>query len=114
MSFVHEKRVATRMIDALENATLDTDDVRPLLEEADPALVYFLFAWLRAHYPASHSASDGVLGRIVEVCRQSPTVARMAKAGEKDAIVQWFEESYDYREMSRTPFIDLIVDKLEG
>jgi len=32
--------MAARMMDALENASLDVDDARDLFEEADGALVY--------------------------------------------------------------------------
>lgn len=114
MSFESEKRHATHILDAIENARLPLDDIRPLLEEADPALVYFIFSWLRVRYPGAHSASDGVLGRIVGLCSASPRIARMAKEGEKDAICQWFEESYEYRDLDRDAFISLVVDKLEG
>ncbi len=114
MAFDLEKRHALRILDGLENASLETDDLRPLLEEADPALVFLLFAWLRSNYGPGRSASDAVLGRIVAVCADSPKVARMARAGEKDMIAQWFQESHDYRELEREGFVDLIVDKLEG
>lgn len=114
MSFHQEKRDAHRLLDALENASLPADDTRYLLEDADPALVYFLFAWLRVRYAAGHSASEGVLGRIVEQCRESPKIARKARTGEKDAIVVWFEEAHDYRELDRDDFIALIIEKLEG
>ena len=114
MSFLYEKRAAARLLDALENGTLSADDTRPLAEEADPALVYLIFAFLRARYHSGHPASDGVLGRIVDLCSLSPAVARKAKAGERDAIVAWFEESYDYRDMDRDDFVDEVVEKLEG
>lgn len=114
MAFDHEKRVAMRMLDAVENATLSTADTRPLYEEADPALVYLLLSWLRARYGAGHSASEGVLGRIVELLQSSPTVASHARKGEKDSISQWFEDTHEYREFDRQGFIDLIVDKLES
>jgi hypothetical protein len=38
----------------------------------------------------------------------------MARSGEKDAIVAWFEESYEYRNLDRQEFISMIVEKLEG
>ena len=86
----------------------------PLLTDADPALVYMIFAWLRVRYHPGHSASEGVLGRIVEVCTASSKVAQMARSGEKDAIVMWFEETYEYRDFDRAEFISMIVEKLEG
>ena len=114
MAFAHEKREAAYLLSVVEDGTRSVSDMRPLLEEADPALVYLLFAWLRTKYHAGHPASEGVLGRIVGVCSASPKVARMAREGEKDFIVTWFEETYEYRELDRDRFIDLIVEKLEG
>jgi hypothetical protein len=114
MSFDYEKRCAARILDAIENGSLPPDQTLPLLVDADPALIYMIFAWLRVRYHAGHSASDGVLGRIVHLCSESPKVARMARAGEKDPIVVWFEETHEYREFDRTDFISMIVEKLEG
>ncbi|MFK7931054.1 MAG: hypothetical protein AB8H79_22905 [Myxococcota bacterium] len=114
MSFLFEKRAAARLLDALENGTLSTQDTAPLAEEADPALLYLIFAFLRANYHSGHSASDGVLGRIVDLCGASPVAAKNARKGEKDAIVEWFAETYDYREIDREDFIDEVVEKLEG
>ena len=85
-----------------------------MLTGADPALVYMIFAWLRVRYHPGHSASDGVLGRIVHLCTESPKVAQMAGLGEKDPIVVWFEETYECRDFDRNEFISMIVEKLEG
>ncbi|MFT4622746.1 MAG: hypothetical protein ACI8PZ_001402 [Myxococcota bacterium] len=112
--FEQEQRHAARMLAALEDGILDTADTRSLYEAADPAMVYLFFAWLRVHYPGSHSASDGVLGRIVDLCEDSPKVARMAREGEHDVIVEWFEEAHDYRTLDRDAFVSLVVEKLEG
>ena len=114
MSFDHEKRSAARLLDAIENGSLPPERTLPLLIDADPALVYMIFAWLRVHYHAGHSASDGVLGRIVHLCSESPKVARMARTGEQDPIVTWFEDAHEYRDLERSEFISMIVDKLEG
>ena len=84
------------------------------MREADPALVVLVFAWLRARYPASHPAAEGVLGRIVDLCSASATVARKVREGQRDAIVEWFEETYEYRDLDRAEFIALVVEKLEG
>jgi len=114
MAFEYEKRNAARMLDALENASLSIPDTVSLLRDADPALVYLIFTWLRTRYHAGHSASEGVLGRIVGVCRANSTVAQNVRKGEKDSIVEWFEETYEYRDFERDSFIDLVVDKLES
>ena len=97
MSFAHEKRTAARLLAVVENGSLPIADIRPLYEEADPALIYLLFAWLRVRYHAGHSASEGVLGRIVKLCQASAIVARKTRSGEGDPIVSWFEETHDYK-----------------
>lgn len=112
--FEADKRQAMHLLTSLEDGSMSTADLRMYYEQADPALVHFVFSWLRHRYPPSHSASDGVLGRIVSLCRESPTVARMAREGASDPIVAWFEEAYSYRDLDRTTFISLVVDKLEG
>lgn len=114
MSFEFEKRAARHLLTMLEDGTRPIADIRVEAEQADPALVYLIFAWLRDRYHPGHSASEGVLGRIVALCQASSKVARMAREGEKDAICVWFEESYSYREMDREVFIDTVVEKLEG
>jgi hypothetical protein len=114
MAFAHEIRIATRMLDVVENGTLSIADIRTLYEEADPALIYLIFAWLRVRYHAGHSASEGVLGRIVALCGASAKVTRMVRTGERDPIVTWFEETYEYRDLDRADFISLVVEKLEG
>ncbi len=114
MSFDYEKRNAARLLDAVENGSLSIEQTVPLLRDADPALIYLIFAWLRARYHAGHSAAEGVLGRIVGVCSANSTIARKARSGEKDPIVEWFEETYEYRDFERADFIALVVEKLES
>ena len=114
MSFDSEKRIAAYQLSLVEDGTASMDDIRAQLEEADPVLIYLMFNWLRTRYHAGHPASEGVLGRIVEVCRVSPKIARAVREGEKDPISVWFEESYDYRDLDREELISWIVEKLEG
>jgi hypothetical protein len=114
MAFEHEIRQASHLLTAIEDGMVSADDVRHLAEEADPALVYLLLGWLRARYRPGHSASEGVLGRIVGLMQGSRQVARAVKSAESDPIVQWFEESYDYRDLDRRDFVALVVDKLES
>ena len=114
MNFAHEQRAAAHLLSLLEDGSHPTVHVRPFYEEADPALVYFLFAWLRAHYHAAHPAAEGVLGRIVALVSASDIVARKAREGERDSLVSWFEETYNYRDLDRDEFVALIVEKLEG
>lgn len=114
MEFAHERRHAMHLLTSLEDGRLSTADLRGLYEDADPALVHLVFGWLRTRYHGGHSASDGVLGRIVALCAASPRVARAAKTGSQDPISTWFEDSYDYRSLDRDEFIRLVVEKLES
>lgn len=114
MSFEHEKATARRILAGIEDAVGTTTQTWHLVSEADPTLVYFLFSWIRAHYPSSHSDSDGVLGRLGELLTEHPEAARIAKKGAGDSLVAWFEEAHSYRQMSGPDFIELVVDKLEG
>ena len=114
MSFKQEKREARRLLAAIEDGRLNATDTAHLVNDADPALVHFVFAWIRARYPSSHPAADGVLGRLTELCERFPKAARLAKEGESDSVVAWFEEEHDYRDFRADEFIDLIVEKLEG
>ena len=114
MSFAPEIRAASHLLAVVENGSHSTTRIVHLYEDADPALVYLIFSWLRAHYPPSHSAYDGVIGRIAAVCSASSAVTRKLREGERDGIVAWFEDAYRYRDLRREEFIALVVEKLEG
>ena len=112
MALEQEQRAALRILEAIEDATTSTSDTVALVEDADPALIYLLFTWLRKRY-ADHVNSDAVVGRLVAVSGRG-SVAKKMKEGQADPVVQWFEESYSYRELGAKEFVELIVDKLEG
>lgn len=114
MAFHIEKAAARRLLQALEDGTLGAADTFHLVAKADPTLVYFVFAWLRAWYPSNHPASDAVLGRIAELCSRYPKAVRMSQDGGNDPLVEWFEDAYRYRDLRAAEFIDLVVEKLEG
>ncbi len=84
-----------------------------LVEDADPALVYLIFTWLRRRY-ADHPNADAVLGRLLAVTNRDPKIARKMKEGQADPVVAWFEEEHQYRDLFAKDFIDLVVDKLES
>ena len=113
MSFEIEKREARRILNVIEMGTLDAADVFPLLEQADPTLVYFLVTWLRLRY-AHDPAAEGVIGRIVAISQKYPAVTRMMKQGQADPLVEWFEDTYEYRAFTSDEFIDIVVEKLES
>jgi len=92
---------------------MSASDSLALVEDADPALIYLIFTWLRKRY-ADHPNADAVIGRLVEISSRGSIAAKM-KEGQSDPVVQWFEESYSYRKLdSKEEFIQLIIEKLEG
>lgn len=114
MAFEHEQKQALRILEGIEQGSMSASESHTLLEDADPTLVYFIFTWLRERYPASHPASEGVLGRLAEIVGKYPAVTRQVKSGQSDAVVTWFEDAYAYRDLDAREFIALIVEKLEG
>ncbi|MFK7991177.1 MAG: hypothetical protein AB8I08_34480 [Sandaracinaceae bacterium] len=114
MAFEQEKRDALHLLTGIENGTMSTSDAAYRIEQADPALVYFVLTWIRSRYAGDHPAAEGVLGRIVQLTSKHGSVARQMREGKSDALVAWFEEQYGYRDFDAQGFIDLIVEKLEG
>ena len=112
IAFEQEQREALHLLEGIENGTLRTNDASHLVDEADPALVYLIFTWLRNRY-ADHPAAEGVIGRLVELSNRGSAKAKMSE-GKRDPIVSWFEEEYSYKEFTKQAFIALIVEKLEG
>ena len=91
---------------------MSAEDTLALVEEADPALIYLMFTWLRKHY-ADHENADAVIGRLVAVSSRG-SVAKKMKEGQADPVARWFEENYSYRKLEAKEFIELIIEKLEG
>lgn len=113
MSFDHEKAEALRILKGIEDGTMGPADSFAVLEDADPALVYLIFKWLRKTY-REHPAAEGVFGRLVAINQRYRSITRKVKAGEEDPVVDWFEGTHEYAELGAEAFIDLIVEKLEG
>lgn len=113
MSFEHEEREARRILEGIEYGTMTPRESWTLIQGADPTLVYFLITWLRTRY-ARDPAAEAVIGRIVALVQAHPEVQQIMKTGEDDPIVEWFEDSYGYKEMSADEFVRLVVEKLEG
>lgn len=113
MSFAQEQREALHLLQGIENGTLSATQASHLIEDADPALVYFIFTWLRSRY-ANHPAAEGVVGRLVELTNNYPTVKARMSEGKSDSIVTWFEDEYSYKDFTAPAFIELIIEKLEG
>lgn len=114
MAFEREQREALHLLQGIENGTLNATSAGMLIDEADPALVYFIITWLRNRYGGDHPAAEGVIGRIVELTSKNSAVKNKMREGKADSIVDWFEDAHSYRDFSATEFIALIVDKLES
>jgi hypothetical protein len=112
MALEQEQRAALRILEGIEEGAMSSSDSLALVEEADPALIYLIFTWLRKRY-ADHPNSDAVIGRLLEISKRG-TVPKLMKEGQADPVVQWFEESYSYRDLGSKEFIELIIEKLEG
>lgn len=113
MAFETEQREARRLLDSIELGSMPTTDVARLIELADPVWVYLMFTWLRTRY-AKHAAAGGVIGRIVEICQRYPLATRMMKEGQHDSLVEWFESTYEYRELDADAFVQIVIEKLES
>ncbi len=113
MAFEQETKAALRILDGITEATMSSSDSIDLVENADPALIYLLFTWIRHRYGPSHPASDAVLGRLVAISNR-PSVAAKMKEGQEDPVVEWFEDGYSYRDLDAHAFVALIIEKLEG
>lgn len=113
MGFELEEREARRVLDAIELGSTSIADCFALLEQSDPTFVYLLFSWLRNRF-ANDPAAVGVIGRIVEICQRYPGVTRMMKQGEADSLAKWFEDTYEYRDLSADAFVRIVVEKLES
>ena len=110
--FEQEQRAALRILEGIEEGTMSAADSFALVEDADPALIYLIFTWLRKRY-ADHTNADAVIGRLLEITGRG-SVPQMMKEGQTDPVVAWFEDGYSYRDLGSKEFIELIVDKLEG
>jgi hypothetical protein len=113
MAFEHQKAAALRILEGIEEGTMSTADSYSLVEDADPALIYLIFTWIRKRY-ADIPNADAVRARLVAVMEKDPSIPRKLKEGQADPVVEWFEEEYAYRDYGSHDFIDLIVEKLEG
>lgn len=114
MAFEPQTREALYLLQGIENGTLASAEAARLVEQADPALVYLLFTWLRERYGRGHPAAEGVLGRVLEITSRSSRVEGMLREGKADPITTWFEEVHEYRDFDAESFVALVVEKLES
>lgn len=114
MAFEQQQREALHLLQGIENGMLRVSEASHLVDEADPVLVYLMFTWLRSRYGADHPASEGVIGRLVELTEGHGSAKAKMREGKSDPIVKWFETEHAYRDFNASEFIALVVEKLEG
>ncbi|MDB4953043.1 MAG: hypothetical protein JWO36_612 [Myxococcales bacterium] len=114
MALEQEQRAALRILEGIEEGTMSAADSFALIEDADPALIYLIFTWLRKRY-ADHVNADAVVGRLLEITnRYSAVMTKKMKEGQADSVIEWFEDAYKYKDLESKEFIEIIIDKLEG
>jgi hypothetical protein len=111
-----EKRESLRFLKGLENGNLTAADAYNIADKRDPVMVYFVMRYLREKYPASNPAAQGVTQRLLELTRTYDGIVKASKAGEKDSITEWFDDTYEMREFFDKPdeLVDMLVEKIEG
>ena len=114
MAFEDEKLAALTILQGIVQGTMTPDESFEFLDKADPTLVYFILKYVKKHYHRDHDEFDEVRTRLTNLQTSYRSITRKAKAGEEDLVVEWFEGSHRYREMTAEEFIDLVVEKLEG
>lgn len=102
------------MLQGIELGTMTPEQSNELMSAADPTLVHLIFKWIAKHYHRDHEMSFEVRGRLKDLQNSYRALTRYAKGGEADPVVDWFEGTHKYRDLSAEEFIDIIVDKLEG
>ncbi|MFZ5443525.1 MAG: hypothetical protein ACOZQL_26195 [Myxococcota bacterium] len=102
-----------RILSGIEEGTMTAAQSAELAADADPALVYLIFTWIRRRY-ADHPNADAVVGRLLAVLDREPSLTAKMKEGQADPVVAWFEEEHSYCDLPAREFIELVVDKLES
>ena len=111
-----ELRDAQWTLDAIENGTATAATIYKTASGLDPVLVYFIFRYIREVYTPTNPAATGVMERMVELTRTYDDLVKKSKAGEKDSIREWFDDTYRMREFQGKPaeMLEMIVEKIEG
>ena len=116
MSLDHIVRESFRFLDGIESGSLNGADAYQIADDMDPFLLYAIFQYLRAKYPATNPSSQGVLSRMVELSSTYPEIVTKVKKGEGDVLTEWFEDTYSTSEFYADPegYLRILVEKLEG
>jgi hypothetical protein len=94
MSSLSDRNEGLRLLQGLENGTMNASDAYNIAKDREPILLYFILRYLRDRYNGSDPASAGVMRRVIELTGTYDQIVRMNKEGEKDAMVEWFNDGY--------------------
>ena len=112
--FAEEKAEAYSILTGIAYGTSTPDETFEVLKGQEPVFVYFVFRWLKKYFHKDHDDYEFVKANASDVKNTHRQLTRMAKDGEEDPLVEWFEGTYRYRELDAVAFIDLLIEKLEG
>lgn len=115
MSVLSERSQGLRLLNGLEDGTLDSGDAIEIVDKIDPILTYFVLRFLRGIYK-DPNAGGGVIGRLADLGENHQQIAKIMREGEQDSMREWFDDTHDMSEFrgDAEGFVDLIVDKLES
>ena len=107
---------AKNWLNGIEDGSLHLSDAFHQASEMDATLVFLMTRYLREKHKTNDTVSARVLARLVELSSMYPAFVKQCKSGEKDAIAEWFTDSYKFSEYFKNPeeFIRLIVEKLDS
>lgn len=110
-----ELRSAQWTLDAIENGTASAATIHKTASELDPVSIYFIFRYIREIYTPTNPSATGVMERMVELTKTHDDLVKKAKNGEKDAIREWFDDTYQIKDFHGRPheLLELIVEKIE-
>lgn len=111
-----EQAKCLRLIEGLEAGTLDLNIAFQLSEEIDPVLLHVALRYLREVAGADGQTGEGVNSRLLEFATSFPQAIKMAQKGEKDPILEWFNESYALNEFRSRPndLVEILWEKIDG
>lgn len=103
-------------IQGLEEGHYKTDQVYQFLKDQDPVVVHLALQFIRSKYPSSHPLSEGVTMRILDLSNVYADIVKLSAKGEKDILVSWFHDTYNFRDFFSNPeaFLTVVFDKIEG
>lgn len=110
-----DKKEGLRFISAIEDGNYDTATSYNIIDRFDPLFSFFLLKYLREKHPITENSS-GAGARLLELLSTYPSIAKLAQVPKNEPLVDWFNDAYSTKSFftNAEPYVELIVDKLEG